>query len=354
MQQPNLTFFCELPTGELEELFKGKTVFKHLQNLKAALSLGILDLSEERAAVVKRLNQAGIPVTAWLLLPEEQGYWFNSDNYEQAAARYVAFKAWTTQHKLKWQGIGLDIEVNINALRSILEERQVGSFLKTLWRRYLDKPRLVKAQRAYQALVDLIRADGYEVESYHIPLISEERRAKSTALQRTAGLVDFESDREILMLYSSFLRPDGAAVLWSYAPEADSVGVGSTGGGVDVQGVIDVDPLSWEEFSRDLRLCARRGKPVHIFSLEGCVHQNFLESLEAFNWEKEVQIPGSVRKVNAFRTGAATLLWILERPWVLLIGLAGLIGLGFLINKREKGGLPAHRENPSAEGEYNK
>jgi hypothetical protein len=132
------------------------------------------------------------------------------------------------------------------------------------------------------------------------------------------------------MLYSSFYRPDGAAVLWSYAPEADSVGVGNTGGGVEVEGVIDLDPLNWEEFSRDLRLCALRQKPIHIFCLEGCVEQGFLKELKAFDWDKPVSIPDSLTRVRAIRTGIAAGLWLLERPWVILITLAALIGLGFL------------------------
>lgn len=336
MKKPNLTFFCELPAAALESLFEDPAVLERLKKLDASLSLGILDLSDERAKTVKGLNKAGIPVIAWLLLPEEEGYWFNIENYEQAAGRYLSFKAWTTQHELHWDGIGLDIEMNINELRGILEEKQAENFAKTLWRRYLNKQRVKESQRAYQALVDLIRADGYAVESYHIPLISEERRAKSTVLQRTAGLVNLESDREILMLYSSFLRPDGASVLWSYAPEADSIGVGSTGGGVDVQGLIDVEPLQWEEFARDLRLCAMQEKPIHVFSLEGCLKQGFLERLETFDWQKDTDIPGTVRKVTAYRTGITALLWILERPWVLLIALAILIGLGFLFKKGQK------------------
>ena len=71
MQKPELTFFTELPADALEALFDDKAVIKHLKNLKANLSLGILDLSDQRANVVKKLNNAGVPVTAWLLLPEE-------------------------------------------------------------------------------------------------------------------------------------------------------------------------------------------------------------------------------------------------------------------------------------------
>lgn len=336
MSKPDLTFFCELPSEELSELFREKTVIDQLTTLDASLSLGILDLSDARAQVVQQLNKAGIPVIAWLLLPEDEGYWFNIDNADYAAARYIHFKAWTNQHNLQWAGIGLDIEMNINDFRQILERKQTQKLIKPLIQRFLDKRRVVNAKRLYQALVDLIHADGYLVESYHLPIISEERRAHATVLQRTLGLVDVQTDREVLMLYSSLLRPDGDAALWSYAPEADSVGVGNTGGGVDVAGVIDVTPLSWEEFSRDLRLCVKRGKPIHIFCLEGCVAQDFLTRLPDFDWDKPVEKPKGTCRVLAIRTFLAGLLWTLERPWVILVSLAGLIGLGYLFKRSHK------------------
>ena len=336
MPRPDLTFFTELDSEALSTLFEDKTILEKLLTLEASLSLGILDLSEQRAEVVKRLNAAGIPVIGWLLLPEEDGYWFNIDNYEKAAARYISFKAWTRKHNLHWAGVGLDIEMNINDLRQVMTRHQADRFVSTLFQRYLDKNRATRARRVYQALVNVIRSDGYPVESYHLPIIEEERHGRSTVLQRTLGLVDVQADREVLMLYSSFLRPDGAAVLWSYAPNADSIGVGNTGGGVDVEGVIDLEPLSWEEFSRDLRLCVMRNKPVHIFCLEGCVAQGFLSKLEDFDWDKPVPIPERVNKVKMLRTGGAALLWLLERPWVILLTLATFIGLGFLFKRSQK------------------
>lgn len=337
MSQPKLTFFCELPGDELSELFDGRFVIDDLRDLKASLSLGILDLSEERANVVQRLNKADVPVIAWLLLPEEEGYYFNVENYEQAAARYVTFKAWTDQYELKWTGIGLDIEPNINDMRSLSRKEDVNPILARTYHRYTNKKHVYEAQRAYQALIDLIHADGYEVESYQLPLIIEERKAKATVIQRTLGLVDIDVDREVLVLYSSFFRPDGAKLLLSYAPDADSVGVGSTGGGVDIEGVIDVDPLSWEEFARDLRLCVTQGKTIHIFSLEGCVEQGFLSKLNTFEWDEPVEVTPNTFAIRAGRTGIASALWILERPWVILLALATIIGLGFLFKQSDKG-----------------
>jgi hypothetical protein len=340
MAQPPLTFFCELPDEALNMLFDGRFVIDDLKALDASLALGILDLTESRAKVVKRLNTAGVPVIAWLLLPEDDGYWFNIDNHEKAAARYVDFKAWTTQHELLWAGVGLDIEMDINDIREILANQGDRAFAAKLWRKIKDKPRVLKAQRGYQALIDLIHTDGYPIEGYHIPLITEERRAHATVLQRTVGLIDLETDREVLMLYTSFLRPQGPAVLWSYAPDADSIGVGSTGGGVNLAEAIDPEPLTWKEFSRDLRLCAMQAKPIHIFSLEGCFEQGFLSKLNTFDWEQAEPIPDGTNQVHFLRTTFAALLWIIERPWAILIALTALVGLGFLFkqagDKRQK------------------
>ena len=334
MSQPALTFFCELHAEPLTKLFDDRFVIDDLKALDATLSLGILDLSEERAELVKRLNKAGVPVIAWLLLPEADGYWFNVDNHEKAAARYVAFKAWTTQYDLQWAGIGLDIEMDINDLRMAISGTADQSFAKKIFRRVFDKARVTHAQRSYQALVDLIHADGYPVESYHLPLIVDERRARSTVLQRTLGLVDIETEREVLMLYTCLLNDLGDAVLWSYAPEADSVGVGNTGGGVDFGETIDLAPLTSEAFARDLRLCVMQEKPIHIFSLEGCVEQGFLSKLNTFDWDKPAVVPEGADQVKFMRTGLTALLWTLERPWVILVGLAtALIGLGFLLKK---------------------
>jgi len=317
MTKPRLTFFCELEADALQALFADSSVMGDLVALEAGVSLGILDLSGERAKVARRLNEAGIPVVAWLLLPEEQGYWFNLGNAPQAAARYADFKAWTAEHSLQWAGVGVDIEPDIREVQQLLSDRR--RLLPALLRRAFDPGRLRSAQTAYGALVAQMRADGYRVDCYHMPPIVDERRAGSELLRRVAGLVDVPADREVLMLYTSFLRPRGPGILWSYAPDADSVGVGSTGGGVEVGGVGDVAPLDWAEFSRDLRLARCWSNDVHVFSLEGCVHQGFLARLRAFDWEQPIAPPlQAARRVNGVRRAARALLWASAHPYVVL------------------------------------
>jgi hypothetical protein len=295
-----LTFFCELEAGPLEALFADPAVVEHLLALRASVSLGVLDLAPERARVVRRLNQAGVPVIAWLLLPRAEGYWFNLDNAPQAAARYEAVRAWTAEHALRWDGVGLDIEPDIHDLQRLLKSR--WRLLPALLPRLARGARLREARAAYGTLVDRIRADGHRVDSYQLPFIVDERRAGSTLLQRLLGVLDLPVDREVLMLYSSFVRPHGPGVLCSYGPRARSVGVGVTGGGVDVPDLLAVPPLDWEELARDLRLTRRWTDDVHVFSLEGCVRQGFLTRLRDLDWSgPEDTAPASSRRLGWLR-----------------------------------------------------
>ena len=314
MTQPQLTFFCELEPDALLVLFADGKVVDHLLALEASVSLGILDLTDRRARMVRRLNEAGIPVTAWQLLPKEQGYWFNAANAPQAAARYADFRRWTAEHNLRWDGVGLDIELDIHEMQRLAGGR--WTVLPTLAGRILHGQRLRQAESLYTALVARIRADGHRVDSYVIPFIVDERQAGSTLLRCLAGLVDIPVDREVLMLYTSFFRPSGPGMLWSYGSEAASIAVGVTGGGVDVGGTVANRPLDWEEFSRDLLLARHWTENIHVFSLEGCVEQSFLSQLRDFDWGLPITPPLALAtEIEKYRKALRVGLWASAHPW---------------------------------------
>jgi len=323
MAAPQLTFFCELDRDALIGLFSSQKIIDELTGLNASISMGVLDFSPERAEIVRQLNHAGIPLTAWLLLPKDEGYWFNSDNFSYALKRYEEFTLWTEKYSLNWTAIGLDIEPDINDVSLALERK--GALFPKYIKKILSNKNLKLAEENYQALVHKIHDDGYLVESYQIPILLDERKARSTFVRRMVGLVDLQVDREVWMLYTSIFRPHGVGILGSYAPETQAIGVGVTGGGVDIQN-LDSFPLNWGEFSRDLRLAWYWCDNIYIFSLEGCVEQGFLSKLLSFQWDQPILLPErETKRTNRWRELIRVGLWLSVHFWKILIGIVSIL-----------------------------
>jgi hypothetical protein len=161
--------------------------------------------------------------------------------------------------------------------------------------------------------VDQILSDGWRVENYQFPLIADERRAGSAVLQRLA-LVDVATDREVWMLYSSFMRALGPGLIWIYGSEAAAIGVGTTGGGPDIPGSPQMPSLSWQELARDLRLAGRFCDQILIHSLEGCDWQGFLPRLRSFEWADAAGPPLGARAVAGLRRTLRAALWASGHP----------------------------------------
>lgn len=282
MARPTLTFVCELGRDRVEDFFADGAVVGTLQDLGARVALALADFSPPRAQAVRQLNDAGVPVTAIPLLPAADGHYFTAEHPDLARGRYLEWQAWARSEGLVFAGVGLDIEPDIAVYQQMAENAR--SLPKTLLLRVLDRDGPARAAQAYRELVDEIRSDGGPVENYQFPLLADERRVRSSGLERLFGLVDVSTDREVWMLYSSFPRRLGPGFIWAYGLEAAAIAVGSTGGGPDIPDQPQVPALSYDELSRDLRLAARWTDQVYVHSLEGCVDHGYLDRLAGFDW----------------------------------------------------------------------
>jgi hypothetical protein len=315
LQPPQLTFACELDPARLADLFADSAVIDDLLALDARVALMCSDFSDQRAQVVRQLNTAGVPVVGIPLLPLAEGYYFTTDNADRAAGHYRQFTAWTGRHQLVWDGVGLDIEPDAAIYLQIM--KNPWALVPMLVPRLLDRARPARARAAYRALVEQIRADGWAVENYQFPLIADERQAGSTLLQRLA-LVDVGTDREVWMLYSSFMRALGPGLIWAYGPEAPAIAMGTTGGGPDIPGSPRMPALSWEELAGDLRLARHFCDQILIHSLEGCVWQGFLPRLRSFEWADVERPPDGARAAVALRKSLRATLRASAHPWPVL------------------------------------
>jgi hypothetical protein len=162
MIRPRITFFCDLELEALQRLFADTAVIDDLLRLQAGVRLALLDLSPERADVVRRLNDAGIPVIAGLLLPRERGLFLTMENAPQVVARYTDFQAWTARNGLRWAGVGLDIELDV---------REFQRFASNTWQALLSRLRRgFDSVRLEQALAIGLTGRGAESEA-SLPLL---------------------------------------------------------------------------------------------------------------------------------------------------------------------------------------
>jgi hypothetical protein len=306
VEHPQLNFACQMETAALQSLFSDPDVIRDLRHLNAGVTLSLIDLSPGRAQVVRQLNSAGIPVTAWLALPGQQGYYLNASNAAQAEVRFTEFQKWTIDSGLRWSGIGLDIEPNLQEFSSI------GRAASAALKRLVDSNTVTRARIAYTAFIARIEAAGYRVETYQFPFIADERDVHSTLLERLFGIVDVRGDGEVLMLYSSFNRTADSALIWQYGPSAQRIVVGITAG--DPQPGVRRGTLSWEELSHDVIVASHFSPVVGIYNLEGCVRRGLLAQLIAFDWNQPVIISADQnRQVIRLRARVQAALWTLSR-----------------------------------------
>ena len=308
-EPPHIVFASDQSPEELKSMLSEPGVVADLIELKAGIALALPDLTADRASLVRELNRDGIPVTAGLTVPPEQGYYLNASNGRQAEIRFSDFEKWTTAHELRWAEIGLDIEPNIQDFATLRQGSKWHLFL-TLLERYFDIRRVREAKHTYSVLVREIQSYGYQVETYQFPFIEDERAVRSSVLERLTGIVDVRGDREVLMLYTSFNPRLDSALIWVYGPEAQAIAVGSTTGPTS-------DPhfarLNWEEFSRDLMVANHFSHLIGVYNLQGCVRQGFLARLKNLNWSESVTISAdSVQRATRLRVRIQRVLWIVS------------------------------------------
>jgi hypothetical protein len=291
----------------MKALFADHDVVAALHDLRAQVVVAIADFSPERAQVVRFLSQQQIPVIAGVTLQTKDGPYFNADDVAEAPGQIAAFEKWTRENGLRWEAVGLDIEPNFGKLAALKNDR--WRLITTLLRDSLDGKRIERAQEAYSALIRQIQSQGYPVETYTMPYGPVERNLHTTILDRLLGTVDVRGNENDVMIYTSYARPVGSAIILDLGPYAQGIIVGVTDG-LPPAGS-GFGPLDWDEFSGDLIVASHFAHHIGVYNLEGCVRQRFLPRLETMDWGRSVVIPAaSVSRAKRHVMALSIALWI--------------------------------------------
>jgi hypothetical protein len=329
-ERPRLIFSTELGGAALLAALNAPRALDILAAHGFAVALGLAALDESRVEAVRLLNGRGVPAIGYLSLSPEEGFAFNLQNYPRALACYQAFHAWAREHELRFDAVGLSIE---SPMEDVEPDQRRGprALLRRLW---LARENILypPARTAYSELIVAMHHDGYEVHTYQMPVIADDRRAGTTLIQRALDIVDLPSDLDVLMCSSSmpielFGNDLGGALVASYGENADALGIGSIGDpglswGDDGDAVAEEHaPLPWPALRRDLLLAAQHTDTIYIYSLEDCVERKLLSRIAALDWDapaapalRQRLVIGSLRgalfaALVAGRFGRSALAW---------------------------------------------
>ena len=313
-----LNFFCTLEAKALAKLFEDRFVLDDLESLGAGVSLAVLDFSSERARAVQLLNKLGIPVIAWLMLSQEHHYWFTLSNSGLALEHYQQFKQWSQHKKLNWVGIGLCIK----------EESCWGNSLKTEEEKSAE---LSQAKQNYLQLGIQVHDDSYRLELYHPAAVVAAQHARPKLLRKAEGQLELAADRQVDLLFTSLHRGQNQAALWRALADSQAIGIGLTGGSVLFTDIDQTDPLTWNEFSQDLRIGVQSGKPVYVFNLEGCARLGYLDRLITLDLAAPIHAPLAQQKNLQRQSG-----WRSPKRLAGIATLAGILGGTLIFLRRKK------------------
>lgn len=347
--QPQVIFFSELDGAELLTRLRDSRLAAYLAAHGYGVAVALYDFTQPLAEAVRLLNQRQVTVIAWLLLPPGEDFWFNLQNYPQAFARYHRFRDWVREYTLHFDAVGL----NIAPPGSAIDQLHHGN-LRQLTRRFLrarDNVLYGAARNAYTDLVSEIRHDGYEVHTYQVPVVADDRRAGSTLAQRMLDIVDIPADVEVLICYSSVplaaLEDDlGGALIASYGPAADSIGVGVVdSAGSRARSIRGLPPLSWEALERDLILAGQFTDTIYVYSLEGCLERGLLPRIAAIDWEVTPRVLAWKRTLVAAVRVALLIGLLLTRLSQTLIAWLGWALFALLLARQLRAALRRRRSS---------
>jgi hypothetical protein len=292
---PQLILSTDLAGEDLLATLRAPGLLDLLAAQRYGVALPLAQLDDSAAAAARLLNQHGVAAIACLRLAPEEGFTFNLQNYPLALGCYQDFHAWARLHGLRFEAIGLSIEP---PLQDVAEagQRRASALARRFW---LARENILypSAQAAYSELIVVMHLDGYEVHTFQMPVVADDRRAGTTLIQRALDIIDLPADLNVLMCSSIVpiepLGNDlGGALIASYGVHADAIGIGSIDEAeppnVDSLGLEPAEKrstLPWLALRRDLLLATHYTDTIYIHSLEDCVARDLLPKITALDWD---------------------------------------------------------------------
>lgn len=216
-----------------------------------------------------------VPVTAWLVVPYDDGYWAHERNAALQAKAVDAYFAWAKRKKVRADALLLDLEASVQDTKIVSHLTSDPIAVEEMLRRNADPAQQCAAGRQYAALVRSIRARGLRPVASATPFVLDDLVNGDLALSDGLNLplvvpgqyddVGFMAMRTVLKQMTGI--DPGGSIVASYQ-QSISRWFGREGSLVlGVAGTPPYDDLG--VFAADVRTAATGSRaPVGVYSLE--------------------------------------------------------------------------------------
>lgn len=236
-------------------------------------------------SLLRKARAAGVGVRAWILLPEEQGYWPNEDNVDNFAQAVTDFVLWSDSEGLGVGWIVTDLEPSLGytlQFSGLLAGLKISEALSLL-RTHIDPMSYRENKAKFGGIISFLHARGWKAMAVTYPMVLDDLSAGTEKLQDALDIpcsgLDWDNASFMVYLttYQGFVPQQvGPDLVCSYARDAEKyfgekggialgvVGPGGVGGG---QALVYTGPAI---LHRDIGAALAGGiHEIQAYSLEG-------------------------------------------------------------------------------------
>jgi hypothetical protein len=236
--------------------------------------------TEELESLLKAAAREGVPVNAWLLLPEEDGYWFNEENLAEAREQVFGFLDWIETRGIPLEWIMFDMELSIDKVRAIEGGGLVDTVIPLL-EENVNPAAFQQSTADYARFVSELQQRGYRVTAAAYPFVLDDLKDGDSEIQDAwnTPVTGVGFDEIYFMVYrTSFARllgvTPGPDLVYQYAGEArrefGTAGIMALGIVGDVGMVSEEGYTQPADLSVDVAAAYAGGSErVYIYSLDG-------------------------------------------------------------------------------------
>lgn len=316
-----LSWMTDLPSAHLYQMLSDSSMQADLAMLKPTIRMGMVDLDSSRLELIKLLDSLEVPMTAWLLLPNEEGKSLDWKQSERAKQRYEEFLQWTHDHQLNWSGIALAVVPDAKEQEWL--DGQRSRYAEHLFSRMYEEEDLLASRVGYQNLIHQMQADGYLVELYMPAYHLDAQKAGSSATQWITGVPILEADVQIPMLQMD--EEHALAMVASYSSEEAVKKI------CLLMPSAQTNSMAWKEAATLVQEAGDDVEEITLYIPDLSRTSEIIPNLARFEWEGVSPLSSSeLNKAGARRQKMQRLFDLLRYPKLVLAGLGVLLLLSLI------------------------